>query len=109
MPIIIDLIDRLRRDLGDAFFALVDYWDGDLLAQGLGRPDDPYTVVYVLLATAHVSDELVPQEGLYCYACEVPSLDPDGVADTIEAADNVSYETLRSVIARHLTRRSHGD
>ena len=101
-PLIVNLIDRLRQDLGDDDFALVAYWDGDLIAQGLSRPDDPYTVVYVLLATAHIDDEAVPQDGLYCYECEVASLDPDGVADTVEAGDNVSYETLRAVAERHL-------
>jgi hypothetical protein len=50
-PFIINLIERLQQDLGDTYFALVDYRDGDLIAQGFSHPDNPHTVVYVLLAS----------------------------------------------------------
>jgi hypothetical protein len=101
-PFIINLVRRLRQDLSSDDFILNDYWDADLLAQGLSRPDSPYTLVYVLLSTERVGDSIEPREGLYCFECEIEAADPENIAEVVRTGDDVDYDTVLRVVQQHL-------
>lgn len=91
-----DVLERLRADLGDASFTLVDYWDGDLCAVGVARPDDSRHLVYI--------STWPPGRGTFTYECERPSTDPGLLYESDGMVEHVSYEALRAAVQEHLRR-----
>ena len=85
-PSILNLLARLRADLGDDAFDIVDHWEYDLVAIGLASPRDHRVLAYVstlnqLPDTFSYELELPPSNGDELYsvaansaACTYPDL-----------------------------------
>jgi len=94
-PALRAVLSRLRADLGDGYFVEVPHWDADLVAIGLGRPDDPRVLVYVAVA--------LDGSGLYV-ECEEPAThDPDGTEYRVTfEASGLDYGAVRDTVLTHL-------
>ena len=93
-PSIDAVLERLRADLGDDSFSVIDHWDGDLCAVGVARPDDTGYLVYV--------STWPPERGTFNYECERP---PAGLGSRFGSdalVEDVSYEDLRAAVRSHL-------
>lgn len=88
------VLDRLRRDLGDHAFDVVDHWEADLCAVGVARPSDQRFVVYI--------STFPPERGLFSYECERPSTDGDLPYDSDGMVNEASYEEVAAAVSRHL-------
>jgi len=100
-PALTDLVERLRRDLGADYFVLADHWEGDLLATGLGRPDDPTVLVYIAMQLDATDDgpdyRLL---GSLFYECELPTA--DGLYEVPDRGDGVGYPEVLAAVSNHL-------
>ena len=92
---IIEVVSRLNLD-GRGWTA-VDHWDGDRMALGIARTDDPRRLVYI--------STFDRPHGRYYFECE----EPVGAADdefTISLCrENASFEELLSALEHHLRNR----
>ncbi|NQT38676.1 MAG: hypothetical protein HQ581_14360 [Planctomycetes bacterium] len=91
---ILDVVDRLRSDLGDGTFDIVDHWEIDLCAIGLALPRDHRILVYIS-SCGHPNGE-------YDYEMELPP--EPGTDDLYSVADRnpaCDYGTLLQAIKRH--------
>jgi hypothetical protein len=88
------VLERLRADLGDESFTVVDHWAGDLCAVGVARPDNPRYLVYI--------STWPPERGTFNYECERPSADPELPYDSDGRVEDVSYEHVRAAVGRLL-------
>ncbi len=91
---VIRLLDRLRSRLGAGAFDVVDYWEADLCAVGIARPDSHGVLVYV--CTYGRTDDR------YFVSLELPA--PAGSDMPYAAAgeqDAASFEELLEIIQRH--------
>lgn len=82
-----------RLNLSQLGWEIVDHWDADVCAIGIGRPG---TGRLVYISTFQKAD------GLYDYQCEVPSSDADSPFSTTDEGQDVSFERLLEVLSRHL-------
>lgn len=94
-PALVALVDHLRHDLGPEYFIEVPHWDGDRIAIGLGRPDDPRFLVYL---------SVQPGSREVYIECETPAaVDtagmPYNVADSGSYAD---YRQILGIVRNHL-------
>jgi hypothetical protein len=89
------LVDRLRGDLGDGYFAEVPHWDEDQTAIGLGNPADPRFLVY-----------LSKQSGVDAtyLECEVPpgSDAPDRLYEVADSGIYTDYGQILAIVRAHL-------
>lgn len=94
-PAIVRVVERLRADLGAGYFVEVPYWEADLLAVGLGRPDDPDVLVYVAVG--------MDDDGFHV-ECETPVVAGEEELPYRLAwrGENVSYDEVREAVRRHL-------
>ena len=100
-PALIALVERLRTDLGADYFVLADHWEGDPLAIGLGRPDDPRVLIYIALQLDPTDD--TPDYrllGTLFYERERPTA--DGLYDVPDRGDGVGYAEVLAAVSRHL-------
>ncbi len=88
-----DFLERLARNLDSHSYSVVDHWDADLCAIGIGRRDCPEILVYV---STHGEDV-----GRYTCACELPE-DDGGSPEECEILEHIDFDTLLSVIRGHL-------
>jgi hypothetical protein len=100
-PVLIDVVERLRNDLGPDFFVIVDHWRDDPIAVGLARPDDFAVLVYVTLQLDSTDDgpEYKLLDSLY-YECELPTA--DGQYDVADRGDGVGYGQVLKAVRTHL-------
>lgn len=89
------LVNRLRSDLGDDYFAEVQHWDGDQTAIGLGNPANPHFLVYLSL---HPGDAAVYVE------CERPATKnaPDMPYEVASSGLYTGYGQILSIVRDHL-------
>ena len=91
---VLRVLDRLRSDLGDDAFDVVDHWDADLCAVGVARPSDHRFLVYI--------STFPPENGVLAYECERPSSDPDLPYDSDGIVNEASYDDVAAAVTRHL-------
>ena len=91
---ILNLIDRLRADLGVDAFVIVDHWEADRCAIGLAMPANHQTLVYVS-TYKHPTGE-------YNYELESPPVADDEMYAVAGRGDGCTYEELLEVIKSHL-------
>lgn len=90
-----EVLIRLRDRLGVSGFELVDHWDADLHAVGIGRPGDNRYV-------AHISTWAM-QKGRYYLSLDAPRAnDSDSEIVEVERFDNIDFSTLLTHVGRHL-------
>jgi hypothetical protein len=90
---IIELLQRLRRDLGAGSFVVCDHWDADLCAVGVAKVGDERTLAYVSVYGN--------SPGAYYLELE------DGAGDgadwqTVGRWERIAYSELRDRIAEHI-------
>jgi hypothetical protein len=107
-PALGEVVQRLRQDLGGNYFAVVDYWEDDLLATGLARPDDSTVFVYVALQLDpdSLQDERQATTRLasgYYFECEVVSA--NGESKVVDQGSGVGYLELLDAVRVHLAPR----
>jgi len=92
-------IERLLKalPLKERAWVIVDHWDGDLLAVGIARKDEPRRLVYVSTRNAG--------KGKYYYECEVPSGPDQTDYSVTDEGDEVDFDTLLRAMTKHLSRR----
>ena len=94
-PRIHDVLIRLRDRLGGKAFEVIDHWDADLCAVGIGRPSDNRFVAYV-------STWGLPN-GRYYLSLDAPSAtDRDSETEEVERYEDVDFPTLVRHVARHM-------
>lgn len=82
-----------RINLAERGWAIVDHWEADECAIGVGRPGTG-RLVYI--------STFKKEDGLYDYECEAPSSGPDVPFRTVSRATNASVVELLEVLAEHL-------
>lgn len=92
-PSILQLLNRLRADLGDDAFDIVDHWEGESSAIGLALPSDHRVLVYVCT-------EDLPQ-GSFSYELELPPNDETSVYSVARRSDGCSYLELLGALSSH--------
>jgi hypothetical protein len=93
-PSILTLLDRLRDDLGSASFDVVDHWDADLCAIGLGLPANHQVLVYV--------STFGSESGRYDYELESPPTSEGEVYSAAGRGEGCTYEELLGIIKSHM-------
>ncbi len=96
-PLIIEAINRLKQELGDDAFDVVDYWDADLYAIGIALPQNHRVLVYISTYNIPV--------GKYHIQLELPS--QDGEIDSYKDVgnrDSLEFEELTKHISDHFER-----
>ena len=88
------LLSRLHADLGTNAFDLVDHWESDLCAIGLGMPSDQTTLVYVS-TYGH-------PDGDYDYELEKAAKTLDDVRSVVGRGAATTYDELADIIRKHL-------
>jgi hypothetical protein len=88
------LLGRLRADLGNNAFTVIDHWDGDLCAIGVARPADPRYLVYI--------STWPPERGTFAYECERPPTDAAMPSESDGMIEGASYDAMRDAVRRHL-------
>ncbi len=92
-PSILDLLARLRTDLGDDAFDIVDHWTDDFVAIGLACPNDHRVLAYVS-TNNHPSAS-------YSYELEIPPTDGDELYSVAARSDGCTYQELLDVLCSH--------
>ena len=92
---ILDLLARLG--IKARGWLVMDHWDADLCAIGLGAQKEPRRLVYV--------STFRQKADRYYYECEIPCGPELADYSVVEEAENVDFETLLSVLERHLDHR----
>ena len=92
---VIDTVAALQARLGSDL-VVVDHWDADLTATGVGRSSDPARLVYFSILDRapnryYVDLEFPPQDG------------SDLPYEEGERFDDVDFEQLVSIVSRHLS------
>jgi hypothetical protein len=91
VPALIEVVHRLRRDLGTASFVIQDHWDADLSAIGLARPDDHRVLAYVSVYKLPV--------GEYYVELERPSRGK--TSEVVGTWPSVGYAVLCQLLGEH--------
>lgn len=92
---ILELLDRLSRELPSSAWQVVDHWEADRCAIGVARGDDPRVLVYVSTYGLEL--------GRYSYECEVPvSGESPRSFRAVSQAHSVEWDLLLAVIKQHL-------
>jgi len=89
------LLARLRVDLVEVTFVIVDHWLDDHCAVGIAAASDHQRLVYI--------SNFPPEVDSYSYECELPPEDEDFPYTGTGVVDGVRYEALLDAVRRHLT------
>ena len=96
-PAIVALVHDLRERLGSDAFCLVDHWEADLDAIGIGSPHDRRVLAYVSCFGQ-------PEER-YCVELELPPVAGDDFPyQPAGSHEDLDFESLIAIIASHLAR-----
>ncbi len=90
---ILNLLERLRSDLGDDAFDVVDHWDGDLVSIGLALPSDHQVLAYISTLNA--------KPDTYSYELELPPTNDDAIYSVASTSDSCSYAELLQTLCAH--------
>ena len=88
---ILTLLERLR--LPERNWSIADHWQADLCAIGITSQLDPTRLVYI--------STFKRGPGVHYYECEVQQ---GSGWETIESAEQASYQELFEALQRHLSR-----
>jgi hypothetical protein len=91
---ILDLVEAL--DLERRGWMVVDHWEADLCAIGIGMVTDPRRLVYVSTFNR--------RPGRYDYECELPDGEAPEEYSTPATGEEVEYEILLKIMEAHLKR-----
>ncbi len=94
-PAVLKLLGRIRQDLGDNAFDIVDHWVDDNLAIGLALPADHRVLVYVS-TFSHTADP-----DLYTFYLELPPTSEDMEYVDAGGAEDVTYDELLAALCSH--------
>ncbi len=92
-PSILDLLARLRTDLGDDAFDIVDHWGADLTAIGLACPSDHRMLAYIS------TDNQLPDS--YSYELELPPTNDDELYSVTGESSRCTYPELLDALCLH--------
>ena len=90
---IIRLLDDLRPESHG--WVVVDYWDGDRCAVGIGSRREPERLVYI---STHRKDA-----GRFYFEAEAPDSGMEVGYRVVARGEDVSFEELLDVLVAHLT------
>ncbi len=94
-PALLDVLARLRADLGSNAFDIVDWWDADLLATGIASPRDHSVLVYIAV--------LPHRSGVYVVECERSTEPGDRLPYRVVGRPHeATYTELVETVRRHL-------
>jgi hypothetical protein len=96
---ILEVLNRLENALGADQFQVVDHWQADQCAVGIGSPRDPGLLVYIAVSR-HAP-------GRFFYECELPraAAGPDELPyAVVEQRDDVGIDELAGVVRSHFDR-----
>ena len=94
------VIHRLGRRLGTEAFEIVDHWEGDMAAVGIGSPADKRILVYISTYGC--------EKGCYDFELERPPSERDTGPYTVAGGENAaSFEILLAAVIRHLGIEQH--
>lgn len=94
-PEILKMLSKLRTELGEGAFDVVDHWEADLCAIGIVRPDNHSVLVYV--------STYERGEGRYWVSLELPPI-AEGVPYASAGEREVrGIRELASVVRRHFS------
>jgi hypothetical protein len=82
-------------DLEMRGWKIVDHWEADTCAIGIGRATNPRRIVYI--------STFKKEAGRYDYECELPAGQREADYDVIDRGVDVRYEQLLKVLEKHLT------
>lgn len=91
---ILTLLARLQADLGANAFDIVDHWESDLCAIGLGMPSD-HTILVCVSTYGH-------PDGEYDYELENAPETKGDVYSVAGRAAATTYDELTDIIKKHL-------
>ena len=94
-PSIVQLVAALP--MRERSWVLVDHWEADLFAIGVGRKGDERRLVYI--------STFKRAPGRYDYECETPSGPELTDFDTTEEGEDVGIDELVRAMVRHLAPR----
>ena len=89
-----DVLSRLRSDLGDGTFDIVDHWQSDLCAIGIAMPSDHRVLAYI-------STFQNPPD-TYDYELEGPPDTQDTVYSVADRQNGCSYGAILVAVKSHL-------
>ncbi len=92
-PSILNLLARLRTDLADDAFDIVDHWDGDLVAIGLACPSDHRVLAYISTINQ------LPDS--YSYELELPPTNDDELYSVAGESNGCTYPELLDALCSH--------
>ena len=87
------LLSALKLD--ERGWTVVDHWEADAFAIGIGVATEPRRLVYV--------STFKKQAGRYDYECELPTGQEEAEYDAVDRGQDVTYEQLSSVLRQHLS------
>ena len=90
---LLDVLSRLRADLGKEAFLIRDHWDADLCAVGIERPGPGGQLVYI--------STWQRPAGSYYVELEVPA-DSGASYEVAARFDSVEYSELLELVRGHL-------
>ncbi len=88
------VLSRLRLDLGDGTFDVIDHWSADRCAIGIARPSDHRYLVYISTNPAHRES--------FSYQCERPSVASEAIYHAAAMKEDVEYDELIGAVRQHL-------
>lgn len=94
-PSIVTLLERIRDDLGDDAFNVVDHWEGDHFAIGIALPSDHGVLAYVSTFTN------VDDDNLYSYYLELPPNSADAEYSDAGGKEDCTYDELLAALCSH--------
>jgi hypothetical protein len=94
-PAVHKLLGRIRRDLGDNAFDIVDHWKDDHLAIGLALPSDHRVLAYISTFTN------VDDNHLYSYYLELPPTSAHVEYSDAGGSEDCTYDELLAALCSH--------
>ena len=94
-PSVHTLLDRIRRDLGDDAFDIVDHWKDDHLAIGLALPSDHRVLAYISTFTN------VDDDNFYSYYLELPPIAEEMEYTDAGGSEDCTYDELLAALCAH--------
>jgi hypothetical protein len=90
---ILDLLSTLQ--MAERSWEVVDHWEGDRCAIGIGRKDHSQRLVYISTYDKGL--------GRYDFECEVQHGDAPDSYSVVEHGGDVGYDALLDAIKKHLS------
>lgn len=92
-PSILNLLGRLRTDLGDDAFDIVDHWESDIVAIGLACPSDHRVLAYI--------STIDQPPDSYSYELELPPTNGDELYSVAGESNGCKYSELLDALCSH--------